>query len=59
MILVTFFLGEISTDKQYTGESAALCAMLDMDQHIRNGGWCMAEYNNVAVMITNLQQLGL
>lgn len=61
MITITFFFDGIEgyTEKEYTGESAALVAELDMDSHIKNGGYCMAGYKNKYVLIGNLAQLAI
>lgn len=60
MIEVTFFEDgkETYTEKEYKGECASLIAALDMDEHIRKGGWCMATYKNKSVMVTSIKQLG-
>ena len=60
MIEITFFesQSETYTEKEYKGECASLMAALDMDEHIRKGGWCMATHKNKSVMVTNIKQLG-
>ena len=60
MIVITFFESQLEkyTEKEYKGECAPLIAALDMDEHIRKGGWCLATYKNKSVMVTNLKQLG-
>lgn len=59
MIKVTFFKSETYTEKEYKGECAYLMATLDMNDHIRKGGWCMATYENNSVIVTNAKQLNL
>jgi hypothetical protein len=59
MIEITFFVenSEKYTVEKYEGECAFLAAELDMDVHIKSGGWCLAELKGRAVMVTNLKQL--
>lgn len=61
MITISFFFEGLDgyTEKEYTGESAALWAELDMDTHIKNGGFCMAGYKNRYVLVANLSQLAI
>jgi hypothetical protein len=56
-VTVTFFTDEGYTEKTYTGECKAIGASLDMESHIQLGGYCMAEYKNKAVLVTNINQL--
>lgn len=57
MITITFFTDEGYTEKEYTGDCMAVASSIDMAEHIKNGGFCMAEYANRAVMITNINQI--
>ena len=59
MIEITYFIDDQKpVDKKYTGDSAGLSATLDMDAHIRRGGWCLAEYQGKSVIVSNIAQLG-
>ena len=58
MITIAFWEGNTYTEKEYTGETCAVLASLDMAEHITKGGWCSADYGNTSIMVTNLRQLG-
>lgn len=60
MITVTLFTADEYTEKEFSGETALICAVLEMCEHIGKGGWCMVGYKNKYMMITNvLQALGV
>lgn len=51
--MLTLTLTKFGADKPvvstYEGnEGAALLAMMEADEHIRSGGWCLLEKDNVA-----------
>jgi hypothetical protein len=51
-ITVTFFSDGESIDKVYEGnEGAAMLALIDADEHIEKGGFCLLDDGNVAQLI--------
>ena len=60
MITVTFFAGDgmsfTETEYPYT-DAGVIMAHIDMINHIRAGGYCLAEYGNNAVMVSEVAQV--
>ncbi len=51
-ITVTFFSDGSSIDKVYEGnEGAAMLALIDADEHISNGGYCMIDDGNLCQLL--------
>ena len=52
LTLTKFKDGQETTIEIYEGDAGAnLMALIDADEHIKKGGWCMLDNGNVAQMI--------
>ena len=57
MITVAFWQGDNYTEKEYTGETCAVPATIDMIDHLEAGGWCQIDIGNRSYMVTSLDKL--